>query len=68
MDIILHKTLLSEATAAKFAAKGGPAKKKDDARKSPTVKSSAGASRGGSISKKLRETSSMVGEKYFSGV
>ena len=68
IDIILHKTLLSEATAAKFAAKSGAAKKKDETRKSPTVKSSSGASRGGSISKKLRETSGMVGEKFFSGV
>ena len=56
----MRKTMPSEATTAKFAAKGGPAKIKDDLRKYTTIKSSASASRDSRISKKLRETSSVV--------
>ena len=68
----VYKALASEATAGKFKqqsqSKERAAKAQDnrnlgiDSRKSSPVKSKAGSSRGGALSKKERETGSMAGD------
>ena len=72
VDMAIHKALLAEATAAKFAAKRGTSSKKaapQDAlegmptsRKSSPIKGTKGASKGGNVSKKVREHNALLNE------
>ena len=76
---MLFKHLQSEANAAKFTAKTGAKKAASteleapggERQSSPASKSGGaakGASRGGNISRKMREQNSMITERFFSGV
>jgi hypothetical protein len=77
LDLAIHKALLAEATAAKFAAKRGVSGKKaapsealeglPSSRKSSPIKGAKGSSKGGNVSKKEREHNAMISNTMEGG-